>query len=165
MVEQANRCVSCGTSYPATKRVCVRCGIDLKTGLYLDGHIKPEDEQPEAELTRMQAVADLARQLLPGLSEPLLAALSAAGLILSSVISWYALWALREMEITGGAAMIGLALVINAQAMAWIVTGELQSLVNALVDMGDRMPYFLALTVLPFFPLAVLNWMFLSAGG
>ena len=164
-MEEANRCGSCGTSYPASKRVCVRCGIDLKTGLYLDGRVKIDDEEPEADLTRLEAIADLLRQLLPGRSDPVIVALSVGGLILSSVISWYAIWALRETEITGGAAMIGLALVVNAQVMAWIITGELQSLVNALVEMGGRMPYFVALTVLPFILVAVLNCRFSSAGG
>ena len=61
--------------------------------------------------------------------------------------------------------MIGLALVVNAQVMAWIITGELQSLINALVEMGGRMPYFLALVVLPLVPTAVLHLMIVSVDG
>ena len=164
-MEEANTCVGCGTVYPAGKRLCVRCGIDLKTSEPLHGQTKVGEEDSDVEQTRMEAAGEFVRMLLPGLFQPLTVGLSVAGLAVSTVIGWYAISALRLTEVTGGAAMIGLALVVNAQVMAWIITGELQSLINALVEMGGRMPYFLALVVLPLVPTAVLHLMIVSVDG
>lgn len=155
------QCKSCGARYVKETRICVQCGFDMRTGKSFQTQVSVEEVEPEGAVPRGQLIGEVIRQLVPGLFEPLIAVLSGLGLIVASFIGAYAIWALTEEEVTGGAAMIGLALVINAQAMAWIVTGELQSLVNAVVEMSGRFVVFVVLIVVTLGALAPLIACFL----
>ena len=60
------------------------------------------------------------------------------------------------------AALLGVALLVNAQAMAWIVTGEIQLLLDAVSEMGGRVAYYIALVLLSLGSLSWVVWLMLS---
>ena len=142
------QCKKCGTRYDPETRLCVRCGTDLKTGKLLKTDVGVDEAEVDSPATRGESAGSLVKALLPGLFQPAVLIVSLLGLAIASVIGGYALWAVNEGEITGAAAMMLLAIAINAQAMAWIVTGEFQVLVESLAEMGGRMPYYILLIFL-----------------
>lgn len=142
------QCKKCGTRYEPETRLCVRCGTDLKTGELLKTETGVDETEVDASATRGGSAGSLVIALLPGLFQPVVLVVSLLVLALASVIGGYALWAVQEGEITGASAMMLLAIAINAQAMAWIVTGEFQVLIDSLSEMGGRMPYYILLVFL-----------------
>ena len=142
------QCKKCGARYDPGTRLCVRCGTDLKTGKPLKTEIGVDETEVDSSASRGGLAKSLLVALLPGLFQPAVLIVSLLGLGIASVIGGYALWAVHEGEITGAAAMMLLAIAINAQAMAWIVTGEFQVLVESLSEMGGRMPYYILLIFL-----------------
>ncbi len=160
-------CKKCGARYSLETRLCTKCGLDLRTGRTLATQTSTEAAEPEEVeedeeyVSRREWVVSFAGQLVPGLFQPMIVILSGVGFCIASVIGGYAFWAMREGEMTGGVAIGALAIVVNAQSMAWIVTGDFQILIDAVADMGSLLAYFVMLVLVPLGPLAWLISTFL----
>ena len=159
------RCRNCGASYALDARLCVKCGTDLITGkaVFTRTGVEEVDEaELEAEPTLRDTVMSIVGGLFPGLFRSSVVLLSLLGLGGASFIGAYAIWAIYEGSITGAAMMLGLAVLLNAQAMAWLVTGEIQLLVEAVSEMGGRIAYYIPLVLVSLASLSWVVWVMLS---
>lgn len=128
---EMRHCWKCHTDYPAETVVCVRCGVNLVTGEDLASKSEPEDPGPQGFV---EHIADLA----PGLLRPIVwipSLLLAAG-------GWGVI-AVGGMLIQSGVILSGvpvaaLGLIMYAQAVVWMITGQFWLMHTALVEFHGR---------------------------
>ena len=146
-------CPACGEAIAAGAALCVRCGLDLRTGTAVHTSVGAEEEpeEDEAPPSLPLRVLTFVGEWLPGLLRPHVVALSiVVGLIGLGVLAFgLALLALGALITCFMAGAIGV--IIYAQAAVWLLDGELTWLVEALTNLdGPRWALFFALLVLPF---------------
>ena len=159
------RCRNCGVSYDLDTRLCVKCGTDLITGKSLftrTGVEEVEEAEPETKSKVRDTALSIVGQLLPGLLRSSVVIFSTLGLVVASLIGGYAIWAIHEGSPTGAAMMLGLAVLVNAQATAWLVTGEFQLLVDAVSEMGGRIAYYIPLVLVSLASLSWVAWLLMG---
>lgn len=124
-------CWKCRTNYPHETVICVRCGVNLETGEDLAPKEESEDPGP-------QGIVEHIGDLAPGLLKPivwipaLLLALGGWGVI-----------GLGGMLIQSGVVLSGFpvsafGLILYAQAVVWMITGQFWLLHAALVEFQGR---------------------------
>lgn len=135
-------CPSCGTSWPPDTLLCVRCGVNLHTGERVGG--PPPDKPPEEEMP-----PDTWADVVPGLFTPRVLVISVVVLAMSLACFGLCILLLLAGVLMTAATAGAVGLILYAQAVAWILTGELQLLVNALADFDGRRwnAFFIALAV------------------
>ena len=148
-------CPGCGKPVVADAALCVSCGYDLKAGAYLatslDAEGEPEEQRDgeEAPSAPMRALM-LVGEWMPGLLRPHIVVLSIlvgiVGLgILAFGLALFATCALLTCFLAGAVGVI-----VYAQAIAWLLDGELCWLVEALTNFeGPRWALFFSLLILP----------------
>ena len=138
-------CPSCGLPYEASAKICVRCGIDLRTGKPLQtrlGGIEPdegdEDDGP-VEYTAWEKFVLTVGAFVPGVFRPMVLIVSILATVVALGLGWYA-WVLFSfgMGFFAPIALGGVALIIYAQAVAWILIGRFELLHEALAEFEGR---------------------------
>ncbi|MEK7467974.1 MAG: hypothetical protein AAB074_11210 [Planctomycetota bacterium] len=138
-------CPNCAVNWPADTVLCVRCGLNLQTG----ENVAPPtpaaaeaEQEPETRLERFAA-------RFPGLFRP--KTLVASLIVLALAGGCFVLCViLMSMGVVMTAATAGgVGLILYAQAVAWVLTGEIQLLVEAMTEFdGPRWnAFFLALAI------------------
>jgi hypothetical protein len=124
-------CPACNVTWPPETVICVKCGLNLRTGARVWAPPPEPEVEPESAVERFATT-------FPGLFRPrtLIASIVAAGLaIVCEVLCVIMLtWGVFISAVSVGA----LGLVLYAQAVAWILAGELQLLLNAMVEFDGR---------------------------
>jgi len=117
-----NKCWKCATHYPANVILCIRCGINLKTGDPIESALDASSNA-ETELTFPLRILQWIADTLPGL-------LKVPVLIVSIFASFIAfLVVMLSLSLLLGAPLsafpIGaVGLIIFAQAVTWMIQGE-----------------------------------------
>jgi hypothetical protein len=121
-------CWKCGTEYGDSVRICVRCGIDLVTGVQLGG--PGDDTDPEGALGAL-AFLD---SWMPGVFRPLL---MLASIAVGMVGVWVTLFALSlGMVVALGMGAGGL--IIYGHAVGWMLLGRFATLTTALSEIESK---------------------------
>ncbi len=143
----ANTCPKCGTDYPSETVICVKCGVDLRTGEALETEADPV-RGPSPGMQALQFVGDL----VPGLFRP---ALLITALLIGCVglgILWFG-WVLFGFgAIFGAVAIMAAGLVTYAQGIAWVLYGRFSFLPECLAEFNSNQ--WLLFVVVLFAPMA-----------
>jgi len=144
LVSEGRRCWRCGTEYAADTVICVRCGIDLRTGETV-GTDADEEEKAPAPMRALLFIGEL----VPGLFRPvlLIVALLTAGVGLG--VMWFSLLFLSWGGVLTACAVGAGGLIIYAQAVALVLNGSFCLLHEALAELDGRrwLLFFLLLSV------------------
>ncbi|MCW8132153.1 MAG: hypothetical protein KIS92_17535 [Planctomycetota bacterium] len=130
-MSDARHCWKCHADYPAETVVCVRCGVNLVTGADLAPKEDAEDPGPRG---LVEHIADLT----PGLLRPvvwipaLLLALGGWGVIGLGVVL------AQSGAVLSGLPVAALGLILYAQSVVWMITGQFWLLHSALVEFQGR---------------------------
>jgi len=124
-------CWKCRGEYPPETVICVRCGVNLVSGEDLNKSEEEEEPKPEG---LMGHIADLT----PGLLRPIVWIPA----LLLAVAGW-GIIGLGMMLIQSGIVFSGfpvaaLGLIMYAQAVVWLITGQFWLLHTALVEFQSR---------------------------
>jgi len=131
------RCPFCGTVYDEPFAICVHCGMDRRTGR-MHEPTRVEEDDEESKPPKSLRVAAWIAEYFPGLFRPLVLIsaiiLAAAGLAITvfGLVLTFGLFVI----ITGIIATI-LGSMIYAQAVAWILWGELGMLTDQLTEFDE----------------------------
>lgn len=163
-------CKSCGTPYDASARICVRCGIDLRTGKPLRTSIgapvpdaDDEDDGP-VTYTAWEKFQMAVGAFVPGLFRPMLLIVSLLVVCVAMVGGWFCLVLLGFGTLFPAVAVGAVALIVYAQAVAWILIGRFELLHDALAEFDGRAWTLFAIIVWgPFFVVLALAKMATSA--
>ena len=152
-------CSGCGSPMAADAVICLQCGMNLETGERAQTQVQaqpaqeaPEpEEEEEEELTTADRVTVVIGEWVPGLFKPKVLIASTIVTLIGLALMWLTLYLIQQG--TGMVAIMfaGLGLMVYAQALAWLLTGELQLLTDALADFDAyRWGIFLILWLTPF---------------
>jgi hypothetical protein len=136
-VGDKRRCWKCGTVYSLGETVCPRCGIDLQSGKKVQPGTLPETPPVEDPATARERWIARLMSVLPGLLRPGLLALS----LLTALLGFAVLglgFALLMLAPVSAVGIAGVGLALYAQAVAWMVLGDLQLLSSALAEFDGR---------------------------
>ena len=153
------RCPKCGARCQEDAVLCVRCGVNLRTGLPARAHSNLADEEGLTTGVRLMqwlgewAPAVLRPWVLIASILVSLVGLAAMGLGLMLFIQW-GVW-------ISGIAIAAAGLIVYAHGPAWFLVGEICLIHDALMDLEGRKAYiFAALASLPvIIPLAAYGLM------
>jgi hypothetical protein len=131
-MEDRHVCWKCGEAYPEEVLICVKCGIDLRSGDEIKTY-----EDSEEPLTPLQKGAAFIGSLMPGLFRPILAMVSVAvmaiGLFVMALsVGMSGLVPLSSISI--GAA----GLIVYAHGISWLLGGECGFLSSTLAELDAR---------------------------
>lgn len=152
------QCPRCGQWYARTTRVCVPCGVDLQTGKPIAVRVDRDTEDDDADEGRpnpLRVAGAFTLACLPGLRRPTVMAMSlivtavGVSLVLAGLIMLLSFFVLLS-----GMMMAGLGVLCYAQAVAWMIRGELALLNDCLVDFDGAQWNIFTLALLT--PLAVI---------
>ncbi len=138
-------CPKCGLNWPAGTVLCVQCGLNLQTGESIaPPAAAPVEAEPEPE-TRMERFA----ATVPGLFRTKTLVLALIVFVMAAACFVLCIVLLSMGVVMTAATAGGVGLILYAQAVAWILTGEIQLLVEAMSEFdGPRWnAFFLALAV------------------
>jgi len=138
-------CPQCGTSWPAGTVLCVRCGMNLLTGERTAPPPAPAalEEEPETRLERFAG-------RFPGLFRAKTLVLSLIVLAMAAGCFVLCVVLLSMGVVMTAATAGGVGLILYAQAVAWILTGEIQLLVEAMTEFdGPRWNAFILALIIP----------------
>ena len=151
--KRPTRCPSCGAGLGPDAVLCVECGFDLKTGK--QAHAPAEDDTAGVE--RERGAAPLRRSLqfvgewLPGLFVPRVLVLSVLAVAAGFAVVWLGLLLLSLGTLIGASLVGGIGVIFYGQGCAWLISGDLSLLPQALSDFdGARWALFLGLLLTPF---------------
>ena len=146
----ARRCPGCGVAYGREIVICIPCGIRLETGERIETRYESEPEsepaaerdgdsaEPEADPAPPPVFVLWLAAWLPGLLHPLTLILSLLAIILAAAVAWLSLLVFSFGAVLAAIAMGAAGLVLYAQAVAWILIGEVRLLHDALMDFDTR---------------------------
>ncbi len=158
MAGDLRTCPRCSGVYPQDVVVCVRCGIDLRTGQPLPTAQDAPDEPDEAPPPWWRLGPAYFAACFPGLLRPtVLIGAMLAGVLGLVVILLGLMLILGFMVVLSGSFVAAGGLVIWAQGAAWIVQGEYGMLHDQLADFdGVQWNLFLLLVAAPIVLLVIL---------
>lgn len=151
-------CPGCGESYGGDSAICVRCGIDLRSGEVLARDAGPGQEAEERPPWWAWFPA-----LCPGFFQVKTLVVSLLALVLGAVCVGLCLLflAMGVMFTAVSAGAVGV--ILYAQAVAMILTGEIALLNDALAEFdGSRWTAFFFALAIPF--TVVIAFLFLHGG-
>ena len=156
-------CPECGEMVEPDARICVACGFNYDTGKKVEEHIPVYGEDFSLPRKILCWVADT----LPGLFRPLTFALFILSIIVSLSIFFLGLFIISLGAMLSGIMIASFSLVVYAYGVGWMMTGEVQLLRSAMIELtGGRWTAFL---VIVFGPVALgfflVIWLFSMLGG
>lgn len=122
--------------------ICMKCGLNLKTGEQLETQIHKHDNTPWW-LKFLRFVYDV----MPGIFRPLTIIAFILCLVLTFVLVWLGLFIISLGAFLSGIAICSAALMVHAQGVAFLLAGEIQALKSAVVDFTERQMYAFGLMV------------------
>ena len=142
--------------------ICLQCGLNRETGERAQTQVQTqpaqetpapveEEEDEEEELTTADRVTVVIGEWAPGLFKPKVLIASTIVTLIGFALMWLTLYLIQQG--TGMVAIMfaGFGLMVYSQALAWLLTGELQLLTDALADFDAyRWVLFLILCLTPF---------------
>ena len=162
-MEIKRRCFKCKTDYAPEVKICIRCGVNLDTGLEigtLTGEIAegppPEPaelmEEEEAPPTLTRRVLNIIAYWMPGLFRPVV---MIASLLLSLLALGLIVLCLVLFDLGGWISAFpigGLGLVAYGQAVIWMMSGDFRLIHDAALDFeSQHWTFFFTLFLLPLF--------------
>lgn len=146
-MEMGKKCPECGAYCESDAVICVRCGINLKTGMKM-APVSTFDI--EGELTSGERALVWLHDWVPGLLRPLVLIISivtgAAGLGIMALSLFLLGLGAAISAFTVGA----VGLIVWAQGIGWIMNGEFWLLTDILVEFdGKRWTVFFVLVIMP----------------
>ncbi len=150
---RASKCPECGSEYDTNVVICVRCGIDLRTGraLQMDSD-PPAGETSSGEKRHCLAMRALVfvGNLLPGMFRPGILVVSTLMVAAALVVFYFSMVFLLLGGVFTAVAMAAGGLILYGQAIAWMLTGGFGLLHEALADLdGSQWLMFFVLLLLP----------------
>ena len=166
LVEEAQEptvCPGCRKTYGSDVLICTRCGIHLLTGERLDAEAGSGEVEapPEEEPIPWQAFP---RAAFPGLwiGRTLAGSLVLLGGSLFLMGACFFFLVLGVLFVAVAAGAVGI--ILYAQSIAWLMSGELTTLTNVLADFNEtQWTVFFVSCALPF--LLFVSMIFLVSGG
>jgi hypothetical protein len=158
MAGDLRSCPRCSGVYPADVVVCVRCGIDLRTGQPLPTPQYDPEGSDEAPPPWWRLGPAYFAACFPGLLRPtVLVGALLAGIVGVIVMLFGLMLILAFMVVLSGSFVAAAGLVLWAQGAAWIVQGEYGILHDQLADFDSvQWNLFLLLVAAPIVLLIVL---------
>ena len=135
--EDRNLCWKCGTEYGPEVRVCVRCGINLDTGDEMKTRTGDDAREPTAQEKSLGVIGEW----MPGLLRPGVVVLSTVAALGGMAVMAFAFGLLGHKQYINMAMTIllgGPGLVIYAHGAAWMISGRILWLHEALADFAGR---------------------------
>ena len=128
-----NTCPHCGTVYPSETVICVKCGVDLRTGEELQTEAETEAGQP----TAVRVLLFLAN-LVPGIVRPMLLITSLLVAVIGLGIMILGLHIFSMGAVMAAVAILAAGLIVYAQAIAWVLFGRFALLVECLAELDSN---------------------------
>ena len=139
-------CPDCGELMDPGARLCVSCGYSFDTGKKVEKHIPVYGEDFSPARKALCRVADM----VPGLFRPLTLALFILSIIVALMIFSLDLILIGLGAILSGIMVASFSLVVYAHGVGWLLTGEIQMLRSAMVELtGSRWTAFLVIVFAP----------------
>jgi len=145
-------CKRCDAELDDLAVLCVRCGANALTGEQHQSQIDEPVEEPPP-IGRLEYAVRFIPALFPGLTHPGVLLLSVVCLLFSATAIFFGmLIALAFMAFYEGMIMTGFGVVVYAQVVAWLLTGELRILPDCMMDFESiHWNVFFLLIALPLF--------------
>ena len=151
-MSKARTCPGCGGEYEPAVKICVECGIDLRTGKRLASHIERADDEPdddetfddeEVRINPFYRFVVIVAQMFPGLIRPGLLIGSVLMAALGLTISVFGLimffgFGMMMMFVLSGVVVAAVGVLAYAQAVAWLIMGEYMLLVECLSEFDSK---------------------------
>jgi len=162
--QAAKACPVCGRELAAGAVLCVGCGFDVKTGAIVGTSVEAgeapsalwgeeqdeeedEDEVPPCASARLLGFIG---EWMPGLLRPLVIILSGVVGLVGLGLMVFGLGLFGLGAVFAALATMAIGLIVYAQAVAWLLDGELCWLAEALTNLeGGRWGLFFALLAAP----------------
>jgi hypothetical protein len=135
--EGRNLCWKCGTEYAPEVTVCVKCGINLDTGEEMKTRTGDQARDPTAREKTLGVIGEW----MPGLVRPGVVALSIVVGLCGLAVMAFAFGLLGFRQYINMATTIllgGPGLVLYAHAAAWMISGRIVWLHEALAEFAGR---------------------------
>lgn len=135
--EDKNLCWKCGAEYAPEVTVCVKCGINLETGDEMKTRTGDDAREPTGGEKALGVIGDW----MPGLVRPGVVALSIPVALggLAVMAFGFGFLGLRQYINIGTTILTGIpGLLLYAQAVAWMISGRIVWLHEALADFAGR---------------------------
>jgi len=163
------RCPGCSKDYPVDVVVCTECGINLVTGHKFRAEVG-EVEEEDFELVEPDPWSHVLlmffAERVPGLFNPLVLALTIIlGGIGLGIIGFGLVVSLQMKAIFSGVAVCAAGMVAWGQAMAWLIFGELDLAINAMVEFDEKKWTVFIVSFLVPLPIFYLVFTLIAAGG
>jgi hypothetical protein len=157
-VDMPNTCPHCGTAYPSDTVICVKCGVDMRSGEELHTEADPVPRPPLAARVLL-----FFANLVPGFFrlKILIVALLACAIGVGVVLLGMHIFLMGA--VFGGVAIMAAGLVVHAQAVGWILFGTFALLPECLAELDSNQ--WLVFILLVFGPIAVFLTRVLSTAG
>ncbi|MCC6580858.1 MAG: hypothetical protein IT440_10485 [Phycisphaeraceae bacterium] len=115
----------------------------------VDEYDDDEDDDEEPTATFLHRLLAILGQYMPGLFRPAVILMSSITTLIASALMGYGGWAGIEGEIQGSVMFVGLATLVHAQGIVWMVTGRIEMIHESIVDMDGLWGIFVTLTLVP----------------
>ncbi len=149
-------CVNCLKEMEDGARVCLHCGYDQDSGRVIQTEYLVDDRP------MLMKLLFRLNDWIPGLFRPVALLGFIICILVAAVLSLLALFVLGLGAVIGGVIIGSAAMIVWAQGIAFMLTGSIQMLKSAMVDLeGEHFLLFWFLTLLP--ALTVLFFMALIA--
>ncbi len=153
-------CPECHRSYSDDVKLCPPCGIDLLTGRHLSTRIatpmiasRDEEAGPKPWWYFLAYIP----AMFPGLKKPVVWVVSFLFTVVALVLMGLGLGLALAGAVLGGGMVCGMGLLAYAQALAWMIVGEMKMLPELLMDFDSvRWGCFFLILILTFFGLVTL---------
>ncbi|NOY75750.1 MAG: hypothetical protein GXP32_08150 [Kiritimatiellaeota bacterium] len=155
-------CPDCGNPVEPGARICVSCGYNFDTGKKVEKHIPVYGEN----FSRPRKVLCWVADMVPGLFRPGTLVLFILSVIISLMIFYLGLFVIGMGAMLSGIMIASFSLVVYAHGVGWLMTGEIQMLRGAMVELtGGRWTMFLFLVFAPVSTgLFLVIWVFSTFG-
>jgi len=137
-------CPSCGIPYDAGTLICTRCGIDIRTGRPLRTTVgaaasdeKEADEGP-VEYTAWEKFVMAVGAFVPGVFRPKVLIASILMICVAAVAGGFGLMIFSLGAVFAAVAVGATALILYAQAVAWVLIGRFALLQEALTEFDGK---------------------------
>jgi len=143
----STECPICSAPVAVGAVICLNCGLNLETGVRTQTHVREEAagtsevraqeaeaEDEEEEPSLGDKISMVVEAWAPGLLRPLVLIVSTVFALIACTLLWLTTYMVREGASMEALAFAGLGLIFYAHTLTWILTGELQSVVEGLAD-------------------------------
>jgi hypothetical protein len=132
-MDESRYCWKCKTTYDPQVAVCLKCGVNLITGEELA--VESKEEEP---LTFPERVFRWIADCFPGLLRPKMWLPALLMACLALAVMWLCLFVFSMGAVLSAFPIGAMALIIYAQAVVWLITGQFWLLHTALTEFQGR---------------------------